>query len=146
MLQDGEGLTDALASGAAAGLADHDAVALVSSDVPGLPPGVLTRAFAALGNGADVVLGPGHDGGYWLVALRAVHPSLFEGVPWSTPDVVRVTLARCARAGLTVELLEPWRDVDTPADLEALAAAGNPLPGRRTAVLLGRLAAVSSGV
>ena len=40
--------------------------------------------------GADVVLGPGLDGGYWLVALRAPHAAPFEDIPWSTPDVLDV--------------------------------------------------------
>jgi rSAM/selenodomain-associated transferase 1 len=146
VLQAGNGLTDALTSGTAASLAERDAVALVASDVPGLPPGSLTRAFAALASGVDVVLGPGRDGGYWLVALRRAHRAPFEDIPWSTPDVLRATLARCAEAGLAVELLEEWRDVDTPADLEALAAAPDPLPGRRTTVLLRRHATVSHGV
>jgi ADP-ribose pyrophosphatase len=59
------------------------------------------------------------DGGYWLVAMRAAHEAPFHDIPWSTPAVWAVTLRRCRDAGLRVHLLEPWRDVDTYADLAA---------------------------
>jgi hypothetical protein len=137
--QEGDGLTDALVSGSRIGLADRDAVALVSSDIPGTPSGALRRAFSALAEGADVVLGPGVDGGYWLVALREPHTAPFQDIPWSTRSVLAVTLGRCAAAGLRVTLLDPWRDVDTPADLAALLPQLSSLPGRRTAEAIAEL-------
>jgi rSAM/selenodomain-associated transferase 1 len=140
VLQRGSGLRDALRSGAEAALAGADAVALVSSDIPGVPPGALGRAFAALAAGADVALGPGLDGGYWLVALREAHPEPFEDIPWSTPRVLATTLERCETAGLAVSLLDEWRDIDTAADLAALLPDLDRLPGRRTAAHLRALA------
>jgi uncharacterized protein len=141
VLQTGNGLADALRSGAASALAAADAVALVSSDIPGIPAGSLGRAFAALAGGTDVVLGPGLDGGYWLVALRAPHAAPFERVPWSTPAVLDATLERCAAAGLAVSLLDPWRDIDTADDLAALLPCLDRLPGRRTVSLVRQLVA-----
>jgi rSAM/selenodomain-associated transferase 1 len=145
VLQQGGGLTDALRSGAEAALCDADAVALVSSDIPGVPAGSLRRAFEELAGGADVVLGPGLDGGYWLVALRASHPEPFENIPWSTPHVLDATLERCAAAGLAVSLLDPWRDVDTAADVAALLPDLDRLPGRRTAEHLARFGGTGHG-
>jgi glycosyltransferase A (GT-A) superfamily protein (DUF2064 family) len=138
VLQRGSGLTDALRSGAEAALADAGAVALVSSDIPGVPAGSLRRAFEELAGGADIVLGPGLDGGYWLVALREAHPEPFEEIPWSTPHVLGTTLEQCAAAGLAVSLLDPWRDIDTAADVAALLPDLDRLPGRRTAEHLAR--------
>ncbi|MFN0155676.1 MAG: TIGR04282 family arsenosugar biosynthesis glycosyltransferase [Gaiella sp.] len=138
VLQRGRGLADALRYG----LADHVAdgpCAAVSSDVPGLPAGSLRRAFAALAAGADVVLGPAADGGYWLIALREPQAAPFRDIPWSTPAVFGVTLARCREAGLAVAELERWRDVDTLVDLAALAAQGGTEVGPHTAALLGEL-------
>jgi hypothetical protein len=54
--------------------------------------------------------------------------------------VLEKTVERCATAGLAVALLDPWRDVDTAADLTALLPDLDLLPGRRTAALLRELA------
>jgi rSAM/selenodomain-associated transferase 1 len=139
VLQPGRGLAEAL-SGTMARELTQGPVAIVSSDVPGVPPGSLTRAFAALERGADVVLGPALDGGYWLIAMSAFHEAPFRGIPWSTPAALAVTLRRCRDAGLTVELLQPWRDLDTMVDLAFLAAQAEDLPAPRTAALLRGLA------
>ena len=71
-----------------------------------------------------MVLGPAEDGGYYLIALRpeAVRPRLFEGIAWSTDQVLAATLDRCRELGLRVELLPEASDVDTPEDLRRLAA------------------------
>ena len=68
----------------------------------------------------DLVLGPATDGGYWLIALRAPQPALFEGIPWSTDKVLAETLARAEKSGLTVSLLRELADVDTAEDWERL--------------------------
>jgi glycosyltransferase A (GT-A) superfamily protein (DUF2064 family) len=71
----------------------------------------------------DVVLGPTEDGGYYLTGIRADQPTLFENVPWSTSDVLALTLRRADAAGLRCALLSPWFDVDTPGDRDRLRAA-----------------------
>lgn len=138
VLQEGRGLAGALA-GAIARFAGSGPVALVSADVPGLPSGALGRACELLAAGTDVVLGPALDGGYWLLAMSAYHPEPFHEIPWSTPAVLGVTLARCADAGLRVELLEPWRDVDTLVDLDFLLEELEGLDAPRTAAVLREL-------
>jgi glycosyltransferase A (GT-A) superfamily protein (DUF2064 family) len=50
-------------------------------------------------------------------------PELFTDMPWSTDQVLRLTQDRAAQLGLKTGLLQPWRDVDTLADLEALIEA-----------------------
>jgi len=117
--------------------------AAIGSDHPELDGGTVRAAFAALEAGADVALGPARDGGYYLVALRPdeVRRELFEGIDWSTDRVFAQTLANCARLGLAVARLEVGEDVDTPADLERLAARLAARPGscRRTEELLAEL-------
>jgi rSAM/selenodomain-associated transferase 1 len=120
--QAGRGLADALRLGLAQSLAAAGPTAIVASDLPGTPPGELRRAFALLDAGADVVLGPATDGGYWLFAAREAQREPFRDIPWSTPAALAVTVDRCRAAGLRVELLRTWRDVDTAADLAALAS------------------------
>ena len=47
-----------------------------NSDSPHLPRSVLEDAFETLA-AHDVVVGPTHDGGYYLVGAKASHPTLF---------------------------------------------------------------------
>ncbi len=91
-------------------------VLAVGSDCPGLTTARIQVAAAALRR-TDVVLGPALDGGYYLVGLRKPYPELFQDIPWSTPAVLERTRSRAAETGLTVQLLEPARDLDTPEDL-----------------------------
>jgi rSAM/selenodomain-associated transferase 1 len=138
ILQEGRGLEAALA-GAMARLLPDGPVALVSSDIPGIPAGALGLTFAALDGGADVVLGPALDGGYWLIAMREYHDEPFRGILWSTPAVYATTVRRCAEAGLLVHALEPWRDLDTPVDLDFALAELAGLQAPRTEQMLREL-------
>ena len=135
VLQEGHGLADALRLGVARHVRNGP-VAIVSSDVPGLPPGSIGAAFRALADGADVVLGPALDGGYWLVAMREPHEAPFHEIPWSTPAVLAVTRRRCEDAGLQLAELPPWRDVDTLVDLAFVSSEIDPLQAPRTAMIL----------
>lgn len=137
--QEGRGLADALRLGVARHVGEGP-VALVSSDIPGVPSGALTDAFSALAGGADVVLGPAMDGGYWLIAMREADDRPFVDIPWSTPAAYAVTRARCEGAGLQVVDVAAWRDIDTLVDL-SLAAHDPGLGGAvRSAPLIRRLA------
>jgi rSAM/selenodomain-associated transferase 1 len=139
VVQEGTGLGDAQRTGVRQALARGGVALLVSSDIPGIPTGALRHAVESLREGIDVVLGPGFDGGYWLIAVREQHPGLFADIPWSTEGVLEATLARCGELSLGAGLLEPWRDIDTMDDVRALAAELDTLPGRRTADAVGRL-------
>src|SRR5262249_39143450 len=87
------------------------------------PQEFLQRAVDLLSRpGPDVVLGPTEDGGYYLIGVRGAHRELFDGVPWSTSEVLEITLRRAANAGLEAACLPSWFDVDTAEDLERLRA------------------------
>ena len=139
VVQEGEGLGEALRLGIARHVAEGP-TAIVSSDVPGIPEGAIPRAFGALADGADVVVGPAADGGYWLVAMRVAHDEPFQGIPWSTPAVLAATRQRCEKAGLRLVELEQWRDIDTPVDLELIARDAQLLRAPRTRAVLAALA------
>jgi rSAM/selenodomain-associated transferase 1 len=123
--QRGDGLGDRLYNALSEAAADGAAVAALGSDHPTLPVAAVERAFDLLEEGADAVLGPAEDGGYYLIALRAaaVARRLFEDIAWSTGRVLPATLERIAELGLRLELLPLASDVDTPDDLRRLAAA-----------------------
>lgn len=123
--QEGADLGERLHRALAEASRDGAAVAALGSDHPTLPQALVERAFDRVEAGADAVVGPAEDGGYYLIALapRAVVPELFAGIAWSTDRVLAATLDRCRALGLAVELLPTACDVDTPADLARLAGA-----------------------
>jgi glycosyltransferase A (GT-A) superfamily protein (DUF2064 family) len=94
----------------------------VGSDHPTLTKNEVEQAFSRLEGGADVVLGPAQDGGYFLIACRAhcVDPHLFRDIAWSGPRVLEQTLSRCRDRGLSTETLAMGRDVDDAGDLSWL--------------------------
>ncbi len=123
VLQEGDDLGERLDSALTRLLvAGYQHVAIMNSDGPTLPLACLTGAFDALAGGADVVLGPCDDGGYYLIGLKRPAPRLLREVRMSTPDVLADTLAIAAEEGLTVELLPTWYDVDDAESLERLKA------------------------
>ncbi len=101
-------------------------VVIVGTDCPEITPGLLDRAFEALGS-CDLILGPAEDGGYYLIGTRRVVPELFRDMPWGTAAVLERTIDRARQLAVGVSLLEPLRDVDRPEDLrvwkQARAAA-----------------------
>lgn len=119
-------------------------VVILGTDSPTLAPETVDAAFAALDR-VPLVLGPAHDGGYYLLGARDAVPPVFRGPAWGGERVLRDTITQAEAAGLRYELLEAGLDVDRPEDLprlrseiEALARRGGPVP-RRVARLLGTL-------
>jgi rSAM/selenodomain-associated transferase 1 len=110
----------------------YGAVCLIDSDSPTVPSAAFAEAVAVLREGkADVVLGPSHDGGYYLVGLKHPHPEPFQNITWSTASVLEETLQQCREASLKVHLLPTWYDVDDAATLAILEA--ELLDGKRPA-------------
>lgn len=97
-------------------------VCIIGADIPGVTRARIAEAFKALGN-HDAVFGPAPDGGYWLVGLkrqRRVPPRLFDGVRWSSEHALQDSAA--TMPGLKIARVATLRDVDTVADLKALAS------------------------
>ena len=99
----------------------YGAVCLINSDSPTLPKSILIRAIESLAMGGDrVVLGAAEDGGYYLIGLKHAHRNLFNGIAWSTSDVLAHTRERAAEIDLPVEMLPSWYDVDDAETLNRL--------------------------
>ena len=91
-----------------------------NSDSPHLPARVLRQAFEALAS-CDLVVGPTHDGGYYLVGGKASHPGLFAASAMGTASALETLLARAEKLQLSVRSTGEFYDVDVPADLSRLA-------------------------
>jgi len=52
--------------------------------------------------------------------MKKLHPRLFEGIDWSTDQVLAQTRARATEIGLGVHLLPPCYDVDDRIMLQRL--------------------------
>jgi uncharacterized protein len=101
--------------------AGYQAMCLINSDSPTLPPAVLRDAVEALRAPGDrIVLGPADDGGYYLIGLKHAHQKLFRDIAWSTPTVLASTIDRAREIGLESTLLPSWYDVDDATSLRHL--------------------------
>ena len=135
--QKGEGLAAALTSVFAHFAAGGQRVVAFNSDSPHLPASVLASAFRAL-HSHDMVVGPTHDGGYYLVGAKAAHPALFDGDGMSSKSALGALLARARELKLSVGFTEPFYDIDVEGDLTRLAAELrlDPVRAPRTAAWL----------
>lgn len=96
-------------------------VIALNSDSPSLPRDYLLQALSLLKDN-DVVVGPGEDGGYYLIGLSQFCAGIFQQISWSTPHVLSQTLARAETLSLHVALTPPWYDVDTAREAARLAS------------------------
>lgn len=119
--QKGEGLAAGLTSVFAHFAEDRRRrVIAFNSDSPHLPPPVLEDAFEKLA-ARDVVVGPTHDGGYYLVGAKASHPTLFTGDGMSTNSALERLLSRARALELSVGFAASFYDIDVAEDLTRLS-------------------------
>jgi len=114
-------------------------VVALDGDSPQLPPETLDKAFQLL-DGADVVVGPTIDGGYYLVGSTTLHAELFDTQRMGTGSALDSLVATAQGLGLRVALTETGYDVDEAKDLARLARELHLFPhrARRTAAWLAR--------
>ena len=119
--QKGEGLAAGLTSVFGYFAGDHQRrIIAFNSDSPHLPGSVLEDAFETLA-GHDLVVGPTHDGGYYLVGAKASHPTLFAGDGMGTSSALERLLSRIRVLELSVGFATPFYDIDVVEDLTRLA-------------------------
>ncbi len=94
----------------------YEKVCIIGSDCYELTTNILEQAFEKLDKN-EVVIGPSTDGGYYLLGMKKLHPSLFENKNWSTPSVFSETITNLKNADLSFALLPELTDVDEEKDL-----------------------------
>jgi rSAM/selenodomain-associated transferase 1 len=141
--QKGDGLAAGLTSVFAHFAPDHQKdghqrrIIAFNSDSPHLPRSVLEDAFETLA-AHDVVVGPTHDGGYYLVGAKASHPTLFAADGMGTSSAFERLLSRTRALELSVGFADRFYDIDVADDLSRLAAELRLAPAKapRTAAWL----------
>jgi rSAM/selenodomain-associated transferase 1 len=136
--QRGEGLAAGLTSVFTQFTDDnYRSIIAFNSDSPHLPPSVLEDAFEML-VAHDMVVGPTHDGGYYLVGAKTSRPTLFARDGMGTSSALETLLSRVQALELSVGFVDPFYDIDVPDDLTRLAAELSLAPERapRTAMWL----------
>ncbi len=98
-------------------------LAIIGTDSPALAAEFIEQAFQQLEEN-DLVLGPAKDGGYYLIAMKKSHESLFRGVRWSSDQTLQDTLAIALRNEMTFCLLPQHFDIDEIDGLRFLLQTG----------------------
>lgn len=112
-------LANAHADAARAGLP----VLQIGMDTPQVSPGLLTDAACSLAEGAEALLGPAGDGGWWALGLSDPRAArLLIDVPMSTDRTGAVTRKTLQALGYRVAALPLLDDVDHYVDALRVAA------------------------
>ena len=93
-------------------------VVVIGSDCFDITPKIIKQAFDVLPQN-NFVIGPTHDGGYYLLGMTALHTTLFKNKKWSSEDVFHDTLIDIRNMNGSYKLLPELTDIDTEEDLLA---------------------------
>ena len=129
--QQGLGLGERMASVIGELRPAHGRVALVGADSPQLSAHIVRHAFSLLADetaGADVVLGPSVDGGFYLIAMRVELPlALWNAVEYSQNDTLAQFVKQCRvqapQVVIDTQTLPILCDLDQEDDLEPMSQA-----------------------
>ena len=112
----GERMQQAFAAGFNQG---YQRICIIGSDCYELSTPLIEQAFAQLDT-HDAVIGPSTDGGYYLLGMNQLHPTLFKDKAWSTANVKENTTRDFNQLGLRWFELPTLTDVDEADDLRTM--------------------------
>lgn len=98
---------------------NYDKVAIIGSDLFDLNPNHINEAFEELNNN-DIVIGPAHDGGYYLLGMKSIYSQVFKNKDWGTSTVFNDTIKDLKNE--SIHLLETLNDIDVYDDLKNIKA------------------------
>lgn len=120
-LQQGADLGERLQNAFTEALQKYEKVIVIGSDCLELDEETIEKAFSYLDQ-VKIVLGPAHDGGFYLLGMKEMNPSLFLNKSWGTSSVFRETMEDINKQRLSYALLKPLHDVDFYEDLPSFVA------------------------
>ncbi|WP_290701843.1 TIGR04282 family arsenosugar biosynthesis glycosyltransferase [Lacinutrix sp.] len=92
----------------------YEKIIIVGSDLYDLNAETITKAFKKLDQN-DNVIGPAEDGGYYLLGMKTLHPSVFKIENWGTETVYKQTILKLNDN--SVYVLNKLNDIDYVEDL-----------------------------
>ncbi len=92
---------------------------VIGMDTPQITPDLLWPNYGQ--DGADGVMGPAVDGGFWALGMIEPDPTVFDSVPMSSDDTGAHQWAALTRRCPGARLLPSLRDMDTIEDAHAIA-------------------------
>ncbi|MGB2475354.1 MAG: TIGR04282 family arsenosugar biosynthesis glycosyltransferase [Flavobacteriaceae bacterium] len=114
-IQVGESLGERMSHAFKASFKTHSPIVIIGTDLWSLEAKDILQAFESLKEN-NVVLGPSHDGGYYLLGLNRYLPQLFQNKKWGSDTVLLQTLSDLTNEQFS--LLEEKNDIDTLEDLQ----------------------------
>ena len=98
---------------------NYNKVVIIGSDLYELHSNHINDAFAALDK-KEFVIGPAHDGGYYLLGMKYLYSQVFKNKDWGTSSVLQDTLNDLNKE--STHLLETLNDIDVYDDLKNIEA------------------------
>ena len=92
----------------------YEKIIIVGSDLYDLNTKIINDAFLKLDH-HDNVIGPAEDGGYYLLGMKTLHPSVFKIENWGTETVYKQTILKLNDN--SVYVLNKLNDIDYVEDL-----------------------------
>jgi uncharacterized protein len=94
----------------------YQRVSIIGTDCFELNQSILNKSFNALTH-CDAVIGPAHDGGYYLLGMTKLFTEVFENKIWSSSSVYSDTQDDFRKHQIKFEVLDTLTDVDEERDL-----------------------------
>ena len=92
----------------------YEKIIIVGSDLYDLNTEIINQAFKQLDTN-DNVIGPAEDGGYYLLGMKTLNPSVFDIENWGTETVYKQTVSKLTSS---LYVLETLNDIDYVEDLK----------------------------
>jgi len=121
-------------------------VALIGCVTPTLQTNVIKSALNMIAS-KDLVIGPTHEGSYYLIAASRYLPEIFENVEWSDDSHLYSQMVKASREnGYNWDEMDLWYDLRHPEDLEFLVTdinhfrlVGDEQTASKTEAMLGEI-------
>jgi rSAM/selenodomain-associated transferase 1 len=103
----------------------HAAAVAIGCDCPAMRPSDLRISLEKLASSADVVIGPAHDGGYYLIGARQHALCVFDATSWGTSELFTETMSIIETKCLRVHTLQSRGDIDYITDYRRWKQGGD---------------------